>query len=279
MLPRLGSAAAVGCRSARPADRRRQLQAQRRYLETSQFGLGHHLSDHAYWEDFYDRRIKDPKASQQFEWFLSPRRTVQLIQSVTALPSGQAPAGASAGAAAEAGGAGRALLHVGCGTSTLGLDLLRAGVCTSLINTDYSSTAVRDMALAHGTHDGRCSWVEDDCTASSLPSGSFDLVVDKGTMDALGFGDGGVARCQRMVSEMHRLLRPGGIFLQVTDEPPERGRAEVLELGLSAAAGDGDAPEQVGWQSSKWRRVTEQQPDDLFGDDDGFEYYAYWVSR
>jgi SAM-dependent methyltransferase len=257
MLPRLarrgGGPGRAGCQ---------QLQA-RRWLETSQFGLGHHLSDQAYWEGFYDRRINDPKASQHFEWFLSPDRTVQLLQDVTAAFGSEAPA----------------LLYVGCGTSTLGLDLLRAGVCTSLVNTDYSSTAIRDMELAHGTHGGRCSWLEDDCTASSLPSGSFDLVVDKGTMDALGFGDGGVARCQRMVSEMHRLLRPGGIFLQVTDEPPERGRVEVLKLGLSAAAGDGDAPERVGWQSSKWRRVTEQQPDDLFGDDDGFEYYAYWVTK
>jgi SAM-dependent methyltransferase len=154
-------------------------------------------------------------------------------------------------------------LHVGCGTSMLGLHLLEAGVCTSVLNTDTSPAAVSEMAPAQHAH---CNWQVDDCTASVLLSDSFDVVVDKGTMDALGFGVGGAKRCQQMVSEMHRLLRPQGLLIQVTDEPPERGRAQVLEAGAT-------------WKTCKWRRVTETVPTDLFGDDEGFEYWMYVATK
>ena len=160
---------------------------------------------------------------------------------------------------------GAAALHVGCGTSMLGLHLLETGVCTSVLNTDTSTAAVSEMAAAHAHH-ARCSWQVDDCTASALLPNSFDVVVDKGTMDALGFGVGGAMRCQRMASEMYRLLRPQGLLIQVTDEPPERGRAQVL-----AAA----AP----WQTCQWRRVTEIAPVDLFEDDEGFEYWMYVATK
>lgn len=203
----------------------------------------------AYWEEFYRKRAAEG-AARHFEWFLSPGRAVELIQDVVG-PDG---------------GAGRAALHVGCGTSTLGADLLRADVCGSVTNTDTSATAVAEMARAHGD-EGCCTWLADDCTASALPDAAFDLVVDKGTMDALGFGEGGAGRVGRMVLEMHRLLRPGGVLIQFTDEPPERGRAEVLRRG-------------VAWQGTRWRAARED-PEDLFGDDEtgGFEYYMYWCNK
>ena len=156
-------------------------------------------------------------------------------------------------------------LHVGCGTSMLGLHLVESGLCTSVLNTDTSPTAVSEMQAAHPQHP-HCSWQVDDCTASALLPDSFDVIVDKGTMDALGFGVGGATRCQQMVSEMYRLLRPQGFLIQVTDEPPERGRAQVLEAG---------AP----WITCQWRRVTETAPVDLFADDEGFEYWMYVATK
>lgn len=47
----------------------------------------------------------------------------------------------------------------------------------------------------------------------SFSDGSFDAVVDKGTLDALLCR--GVDNAQAMVVEMYRILSKGGVFLQV----------------------------------------------------------------
>ena len=37
---------------------------------------------------------------------------------------------------------------------------------------------------------------------------------------------------------------------------------------------------QAAWRSSRWRRVTEVAPGDVYADDGGgFEYYAYFVTK
>lgn len=53
-------------------------------------------------------------------------------------------------------------------------------------------------------------------------SGSFSLITDKGTMDALlkNFKDG-ASRAKEMLSEVQRVLQDGGIFMQITDEDPD----------------------------------------------------------
>jgi len=72
--------------------------------------------------------------------------------------------------------------------------------------------------------------------ACNLPyeSGSFSAVIEKGTMDALLRG--GDESWHKMCEETLRVLKPGGCFLQITDENPEL-RLPLLEL-------------LVGWQVS-----------------------------
>ena len=156
------------------------------------------FSSPIFWDDFYrERRV--PSRGSGFEWFVDSERALGAIDPVvSATPSWRQ------GTA----------LHVGSGTSSLGLALVELGLATSVVNTDRSERAIRQMRRASGSL-GCQEWVVDDCCASHLASGSFALIVDKGTMDAVGFGEGGAARCEAMAGEMARLLVPGGVFLQV----------------------------------------------------------------
>ena len=188
--------------------------------ETSQSRFG----KLTFWEDFYSRKRGDnglpqlgANADGSFEWFLDPAEVVdECARELEGCP-GDGP-----------------ILHVGCGTSTLGVDLCRL-VSRDVVNVDNSSEAVRAMteAAAAGLHaiDGaESTWVEHDCAA--LPDGwcdRFSIVLDKGTLDAFLFAGEGAA--QRLCAETDRVLRPGGKLLFITDDPPEQ-RLEVLHACL-----------------------------------------------
>ncbi len=55
----------------------------------------------------------------------------------------------------------------------------------------------------------------------SYPDGSFDAVVDKGTLDSLLCGDNSTTNASRYCSEAARVLKPGGVFLVVSYGIPE----------------------------------------------------------
>jgi hypothetical protein len=53
----------------------------------------------------------------------------------------------------------------------------------------------------------------DDVCASSLDDGAVDLVVDKGTLDAIGLSAGGAAARASYAATCCRVLRPGGLLV------------------------------------------------------------------
>lgn len=45
---------------------------------------------------------------------------------------------------------------------------------------------------------------------------SFDCIFDKGTLDCMFCGDNAEEDSNRMISEVFRVLKPGGTFIEVT---------------------------------------------------------------
>ena len=93
-----------------------------------------------------------------------------------------------------------------------------------LVNVDYSAQVIETMRA-------RCphlQWLEMDMRQMTFASETFDVVLDKGAMDAL-WSDGGsqwdpseevrndVSAC---VAEVQRVLKPGGSFLMVSFGQP-----------------------------------------------------------
>jgi SAM-dependent methyltransferase len=122
------------------------------------------------------------------------------------------------------------VLHLGCGTSPLGADV--APFFRSVVNIDISTVAIRRMAAAHASR-SNVSWLVMDCTQLAFRSSLFDVVFDKGTLDALFCGADGLRKAGLTLSEVHRVLRPGGLFFEITYGAPEYRLRAFNQVGLA----------------------------------------------
>jgi len=73
---------------------------------------------------------------------------------------------------------------VGCGNSSLTVDLYNNGF-KSIVNMDYSSVVISNMRERHSALQGVEWVVMDAMDMTEFPPGSFDVVLEKGTLDAL----------------------------------------------------------------------------------------------
>ncbi|XP_033646372.1 citrate synthase-lysine N-methyltransferase CSKMT, mitochondrial-like [Asterias rubens] len=97
-----------------------------------------------------------------------------------------------------------------------------------------------------------------DATRLPFRNNQFDIVLEKGTFDAmLNTKNSELARCA--FSETARVLTPGGIFLQFSDENPDL-RLSFLEEALRLISVD------RGWVSVTYREI---------GSSFGIEYFLY----
>ena len=142
------------------------------------------------------------------------------------------------------------VLNLGCGTSRLGDALANAltmqlGLDACVMNVDYSPAAIQTAGEA-SSHDRRQHHRVWDATAGTSPPAlpaqpqpAYDLLVDKGTLDALLFA--GQERLVSYCAALHEcLLTRGGaaacdvspLFVHFTDD---ESRGELLEAAFPGA--------------------------------------------
>eukprot|EP00933_Yihiella_yeosuensis_P014340 TRINITY_DN12899_c0_g1_i1.p1 TRINITY_DN12899_c0_g1~~TRINITY_DN12899_c0_g1_i1.p1 ORF type:complete len:301 (+),score=53.74 TRINITY_DN12899_c0_g1_i1:22-903(+) len=156
-----------------------------------------------YWEARYAALAKGEKSNLADEWLLDFKQLEALLPRCKTSD----------------------VLDLGCGVSALLRDLRRLGGARGrLVGIDYSASAValcKRRRAANGVQ-----YMEMDARKLSFKDSSFDIVVDKATMDGqlCDRGKGAAAATAREVS---RILRPGGVYMVVTWRGP--GRAGDLE--------------------------------------------------
>ncbi|XP_007943067.1 citrate synthase-lysine N-methyltransferase CSKMT, mitochondrial [Orycteropus afer afer] len=134
------------------------------------------------------------------------------------------------------------VLDVGCGTSNLCTGLYtKYPHPVDVLGVDFSPVAVahmnnlleggQDQAPLCPAHPASCiHFVQADVQnlGPVAPSGSFHLVLDKGTWDAVARG--GLPGACQLLSECLRVLSPRGTLIQFSDEDPDV-RLPCLEQG------------------------------------------------
>ncbi|XP_039621286.1 EEF1A lysine methyltransferase 4 [Polypterus senegalus] len=118
------------------------------------------------------------------------------------------------------------ILVLGCGNSTLSFDLYCSGF-TNITNIDYSSVCISNMAAKHPNCRG-LEWYQMDARKLSFSDSCFDVVLEKGTLDAMladerdpwNMSPETAKTLQCILKEVSRVLCPGGRFVSITFSQP-----------------------------------------------------------
>jgi EEF1A lysine methyltransferase 4 len=194
------------------------------------------LSQLSYWDNHYSAESRDPQSGsdESYEWYLSDDLPTFLERH---LPS-PAPATTSSSSSPR-------ILHLGCGTSTLTAKLLSLGY-RNQCSIDFSPVAIQTMRTryagleAESEGEGILEWRVMDVRHMTFPTQSFDVAIDKGTLDAMVYGsvqnpeEEVEANVKAYVDEVARVLRPGGRWLCVTYLQPEFFRPRIEREGVWA---------------------------------------------
>uniref|UniRef100_A0A3P9IWT2 eEF1A lysine and N-terminal methyltransferase n=1 Tax=Oryzias latipes TaxID=8090 RepID=A0A3P9IWT2_ORYLA len=106
------------------------------------------------------------------------------------------------------------VLVLGCGNSELSEQLYDVGY-KHLTNIDISETVVTHMNQRNAARRPGLSFHRVDATQTLYEDASFQVSLDKGTLDAMAAEEGG-ALARRMLQEVSRVLSVGGRYICVT---------------------------------------------------------------
>ncbi|TDL24082.1 S-adenosyl-L-methionine-dependent methyltransferase [Rickenella mellea] len=160
-------------------------------------------------KEYWDERYAKENDDGAFDWFKSYADIADLIREYV-------PDKASR------------ILMLGCGNSKLSEEMYDDGY-KNIVNVDYSGVVIGQMKKKHEESRPEMEWFEMDIQELSFGDESFDVAIDKGTMDAFLSAKGdvwnppeeAVQSCTREVDEVLRVLkRSTGVFLYLTFAQP-----------------------------------------------------------
>ncbi|CEO95425.1 Methyltransferase type 11 domain-containing protein [Plasmodiophora brassicae] len=111
-----------------------------------------------------------------------------------------------------------ALLHVGCGNSRLGEGLYRDGI-THIVNIDSCRTVIDVMNNKHKLLI-EMKYLTMDVRDLKFDDETFDVCLDKGTLDCFACGEDAATEVSTMLKEVNRVLKPGGVYICISFGTP-----------------------------------------------------------
>jgi hypothetical protein len=161
------------------------------------------------WEQFYSQSGVDNQKSSVLEWHSS----VPLEVLADFVPLG-----------------GSNCLMVGCGTSDLP-SVVNEKRRANITLMDSSQTCIKQLSERYGD---TMSYVCGDATRLSSvvpPSKLYDVIIDKGLMDAIFCGEGWNGPIESLVKESSKVLCSGGFYLLVSYRLPTSTKEFLTEVG------------------------------------------------
>jgi len=147
--------------------------------------------------DYWDERYKANDTT--FDWFVSFEPLKEVIQPLVK--------------------AEHKVLVVGCGNSRLSPQLYDMGI-QNITNIDISEVVIGQMRSRYREMD-RMEWLKMDVMKLDFPDNTFDLVIDKGTIDSLLCGANSFHNVYQMNKQISRVLKKGGRLISITYGQPD----------------------------------------------------------
>eukprot|EP00747_Dinoflagellata_sp_TGD_P215631 gnl/TRDRNA2_/TRDRNA2_88301_c0_seq1.p1 gnl/TRDRNA2_/TRDRNA2_88301_c0~~gnl/TRDRNA2_/TRDRNA2_88301_c0_seq1.p1 ORF type:complete len:209 (+),score=28.97 gnl/TRDRNA2_/TRDRNA2_88301_c0_seq1:54-680(+) len=176
-------------------------------------------AERRYWERLYAEAAPDV---EDREWYTGWSQLREALCDVSG------PLGASALVAPSL------VLELGCGGRDLAPCMIAEGF--EVVGVDFSPTAVMlaqtRMRRLPWYSLGHSSYVVGDARMLPFRSGSFDIVLEKGCLDAMGTADR-----QAILVESCRVLHPGGCFISICNNDGLLDRLAQTVTGFSKLPG------------------------------------------
>ena len=86
----------------------------------------------------------------------------------------------------------------------------------NLSNIDISFTVQKQMTEQYKERYPSMVYKQMDVRQLQYQDGTFDAVIDKGTFDSILCGDGSGPNAAQMLSEIHRVLAPNGVYICIS---------------------------------------------------------------
>ncbi|XP_071454716.1 EEF1A lysine methyltransferase 4-like [Hetaerina americana] len=117
------------------------------------------------------------------------------------------------------------ILMLGCGNSSLSEHMYEDGF-QNIVNIDYSEVVINKMKEKYSNLKGM-SWEVMDMRSMSFLEASFDVIIEKGTLDAMlvenspwHISDENLALIDEILTQVSRILKDNGKFISVTFTQP-----------------------------------------------------------
>ncbi|XP_005374908.1 PREDICTED: methyltransferase-like protein 13 isoform X2 [Chinchilla lanigera] len=109
------------------------------------------------------------------------------------------------------------VLVIGCGNSELSEQLYDVGY-RDIVNIDISEVVIKQMRERNASRRPQMSFLKMDMTQMEFPDASFQVVLDKGTLDAVltDEEERTLQLVDRMLAEVGRVLQVGGRYLCIS---------------------------------------------------------------
>jgi len=85
-----------------------------------------------------------------------------------------------------------------------------------IVNVDISFTVIKQMQELYKEKYPTLVFKQGDVRQLQFADGTFDAIIDKGTLDSVLCGDGSGPNADQMLSEIHRVLSPTGVYICVS---------------------------------------------------------------
>jgi len=114
-------------------------------------------------------------------------------------------------------------LIVGCGNSALAEQMKLDGYDRLIVSIDFAPSCIDTMVeRARKFKYDSLKYLIMDARELQFDNNSFDSVIDKGTIDSAFCGAGSHQNVKKIVNEIYRVLKPGGVFISISFGLPDQ---------------------------------------------------------
>ncbi len=121
----------------------------------------------------------------------------------------------------------QSILNIGCGNAIVTEDMYDDGYL-NIVNTDISPIVIDNMKQRNICRP-TMKWDVDDVLGMQYNNESFDVVIDKSTLDAILCGKQSFMNAAIMLAEVQRVLKTGGIYLIISYGSPATRSLHLVE--------------------------------------------------